>query len=199
MMLENKKNVIAQMDQSQKEREEGLYESEKLLEQDLKKFMECFQSLKSKKTEVKEMNRELNERQLNLQRDLNDKDSELNLVEAKIREIKESIKVLGEQKEKIFKIMGDWNKDGSRPDEAVFFNCMMNFRNDIVDFTRRIEDSREDINDLNDIKSNQQQEIDKVRKDYKNSCQKKEEKGKDRSLSNGKNNEIITYIKELED
>jgi len=50
MMLENKKNVIAQMDQSQKEREEGLYESEKLLETDLKRFMECFQTLKSKKT-----------------------------------------------------------------------------------------------------------------------------------------------------
>jgi len=56
MMLENKKNVIAQMDQSQKEREEGLYESEKLLEQDLKRFMECFQSLKQKKADVKERN-----------------------------------------------------------------------------------------------------------------------------------------------
>lgn len=61
MMLENKKNVIAQMEMSQKEREEGLYESEKLLEQDLKKFMDCFQNLKTNKQKEKERNKNLHD------------------------------------------------------------------------------------------------------------------------------------------
>lgn len=59
MMLENKKNVIAQMDQTHKEREEGLYESEKLLENDLNRFMICFKKLKEEKTKIKERNTEL--------------------------------------------------------------------------------------------------------------------------------------------
>lgn len=61
MMLENKKNVIAQMEMSQKEREEGLYESEKLLEEDLKKFMECFQNLKTNKQKEKDKNKKLHD------------------------------------------------------------------------------------------------------------------------------------------
>lgn len=61
MMLENKKNVIAQMEMSQKEREEGLYESEKLLEEDLKKFMECFQNLKTNKQKEKDRNKKLHD------------------------------------------------------------------------------------------------------------------------------------------
>jgi len=61
MMLENKKNVIAQMEMSQKEREEGLYESEKLLEGDLKKFMDCFQNLKTNKQKEKDRNKKLHD------------------------------------------------------------------------------------------------------------------------------------------
>ena len=60
-MLENKKNVIAQMEMSQKEREEGLYESEKLLEGDLKKFMDCFQNLKTNKQKEKDRNKKLHD------------------------------------------------------------------------------------------------------------------------------------------
>jgi hypothetical protein len=61
MMLQNRKNVIAQMEMSQKEREEGLYESEKLLEEDLKKFMECFQNLKTNKQKEKDKNKKLHD------------------------------------------------------------------------------------------------------------------------------------------
>lgn len=49
------------MEMSQKEREEGLYESEKLLEEDLKKFMECFQNLKTNKQKEKDRNKKLHD------------------------------------------------------------------------------------------------------------------------------------------
>lgn len=150
MMLENKKNVIAQLDQTHKEREEGLYDSEKLLEKDLKRFMECFQNLKIKKQEVKDKNVTVLDKQNSQQKKLNELESESNQWEAKKNDMNQNITELMRQKSKIFILMKDWNED-TIPNPDDFMDKIKNLRQQIVDLTDRIEEEREEINTLKEI------------------------------------------------
>lgn len=124
--------------------------------------MECFQNLKFKKTDIKEHNRELIETQAKLQRDLNEKDAELNSSLANIREINSKLNDLQLQKKKLFFLMDDWN-DNTIPNEKYFLIKITTFRNDIVDFTRQMDEHREDINLLKEAYYKQTQEIEKNR------------------------------------